>query len=146
MRTQIPDTALDWLLGPDNPPVRYLTLTELLGRPASDPDVEEARSQLGEYGPTKTILAQFDQFKNDNRARAYQKYGGRYWQLIFLGQFHADGQDARVREIGEKTIEAGDWVLIPQGGQCLTANVLSALQLLGYGEHPVVREATVEPG
>jgi len=128
---------------PDKPTVRYLTLTELLHRPASDPDVEEAKSQLSEYGPTQTILAQFDQFKNDNRSRAYQKYGGRYWQLIFLGQLHADGQDPRIREIAEKTIEAGDWVLIPQGGQCLTANLLNGLHLLGYGEHPVVQEATV---
>jgi len=143
MSSLIPDSTLEWLLEPDNPPVRYLTLTDLLGRPPSDPEVRETRSRLGQYGPTRTILEQFDQFRNDCKAEAYWKYTGMYWQLIFLGQFRADGQDPRVRELVEKMIETRNWVLIKQGGQCLTANVLLALILLGYAEHPVVREAAV---
>jgi len=143
MFTTIPDAVLEWLLEPDNPPVRYLTLTRLLGRAPSDPEVEEARCRLNQYGPTQSILAQFEEFINDNRASAYQKYGGMYWQMIFLGQLHADGRDPRIREIAEKLIETRNWVLIPQGGQCLTANILSSLQALGYGDHPVVRDALV---
>ncbi len=143
MSTLIPDSTLEWLLEPDNPPVRYLTLTDLLGRTPSDPEVRATRSQLSRYGPTQTILEQFELFRDDDKAAAYWKYTGMYWQLIFLGQFRADGQDPRIREMVEKMIQTRNWVLIKRGGQCLTANVLSALILLGYGEHPVVREATV---
>jgi len=139
----IPDSTLQWLLEPDNPPVRYLTLTELLDRCASDREVEETKISLGQYEPTRTILSQFDQFRNNDKREAYWKYTGLYWQLIFLGQFRADGQDPRIREMAERLIENRNWVLIKRGGHCLTANVLSALILLGYGEHPVVREATV---
>lgn len=143
MSAAIPDSALEWLLEFNNPPVRYLTLTGLLGRAPSDPEVEETRARLNEYGPTQTILSQVDQFRDDNAAAAYRKYTGKYWQMIFLGQFRADGRDPRIREVAEKVIEARNWVLIPRGGQCLTSNVLSALTLLGYGEHPVVQAATI---
>jgi hypothetical protein len=143
MSNLIPDAVVEWLLEPDNPPVRYLTLTELLGHAASAPDVEEARDRLNDYGPTQAILSQVEQFQDDDAAKSYWKYTGKYWQLIFLGQYRADGRDPRIQGIAERLIESRDWVLIPQGGQCLTANLLSALTLLGYGEHPVVRDATV---
>ncbi|RPI26584.1 MAG: hypothetical protein EHM61_11340 [Acidobacteria bacterium] len=136
--SKLSDSTLDWLLEPDNPPVRYLTLLHLLGRTPSDPEVEQAKARLPEYEPTRAILAQFDQFRNHDGHRSYQKYGGKYWQVIFLGNFHADGRDPRIREVVEKLIETRDWVLIPQGGQCLTANLLSALTMLGYGDHPIV--------
>ncbi len=143
MSNLIPSSTLEWLLEPDNPPVRYLTLTDLLGRKPSDPEVQEAGSRLSQYEPTRTILAQFEEFRDDDKPQAYWKYTGMYWQLIFLGQFRADGRAPRVRELAEKVIEDRNWVLIKTGGQCLTANVLSGLTLLGYGEHPVVREAIV---
>ena len=143
MSSLIPNSTLEWLLEPDNPPVRYLTLTDLLGRAPLDPEVREAKSRLSQYGPTQTILGQHEQFRDDETADAYRKYTGMYWQLIFLGQFRADGNDPRIRQITDKVIEARNWVLIKRGGQCLTANILSALILLGCSEHPVVREALV---
>lgn len=139
-----PDAVLEWLLEPDNPPVRYLTLVHLLGRSTTDQEVDEARRQLNAYGPTQAILAQIEEFRDDNHATAYWKYKGLYWQVIFLGQLHADGRDPRIRQLAERLIEERNWVLIPSGGQCLTANVLSSLHSLGYGGHPVVQEATVK--
>lgn len=143
MSSLIPNSTLEWLLEPDNPPVRYLTLTDLLGRRPADPEVVEAKSRLNHYGPTQTILGQFEEFRDDEKPDAYRKYTGKYWQLIFLGQFRTDGKDPRVREIAEKIIDSRNWSLIKQGGQCLTANILSALILLGYGEHPAVRKAAI---
>ncbi len=143
MSSLIPNSTLEWLLEPDNPPVRYLTLTDLLDRSPSDPAVREAKSQLSQYGPTRTILSQFEQFWDEDNPEAYRKYSGMYWQLIFLGQYRADGQDPRIRQMAERMIETRNWVLIKTGGHCLTANILSALILLGYGEHPAVREAMV---
>ncbi len=143
MSEKIPENALQWLLEADNQPVRYLALTDLLGRPPSDPEVKKAKAACAEYAPTKAILSQYAEYKDEDTDAAYRKYAGRYWQIIFLGQFRADGRDARVRELAERLIESRDWQLIPQGGQCLTANLLSALSLLGYAGHPAVKEATI---
>ncbi len=144
MSIKMPASVLEWLLGADNQPVRYLTLTHLVGRPESDPEVKEVKAKCGEYAPTRKILSQYDEYHGDGRDAAYRKYTGRYWQLIFLGQYRADHRDARVRELAERLIETRDWNLIPRGGQCLTANLLSALSLLGYGDHPMVKEATID--
>jgi hypothetical protein len=143
MQQTTPESALKWLLEEDNQPVRYLTLTHLLDRPPSDPEVKKAEAACRAYAPTRTILSQYSEYRDDDRNAAYRKYSGRYWQIIFLGQFRADNKDARVRELAERLIESGDWRLIPHGGQCLTANLLSALSLLGYGDHPAVKEATI---
>ena len=38
--------TLEWLLEPDQPAIRYLALTLLLGRPEGDPEVETARAAM----------------------------------------------------------------------------------------------------
>ena len=40
---------LPWLLQEDNPPVRFFTLRNLLDRPMSDPEVEQARAAIMEH-------------------------------------------------------------------------------------------------
>jgi len=42
----------EWLLEPENPSVRYLTLTHLLDRPQDDPLVAEARAAMPMTVPT----------------------------------------------------------------------------------------------
>ncbi|HCU92426.1 MAG TPA: 1-deoxy-D-xylulose-5-phosphate synthase, partial [Actinobacteria bacterium] len=57
--TTVRDTrgAVDWLLEDAEPSIRYLTLTQLLGRTESDPDVKSARGRIGEEGWAAGILA-----------------------------------------------------------------------------------------
>jgi hypothetical protein len=143
MSEKIPESTLKWLLEADNQPVRYMTLLHLIGRPQSDPETKKAEAACAEYAPTKSILSQYGGFRDHDKLAAYQKYSGRYWQLIFLGQYQADPRDARIRELAERLIQSMDWKLTPHGGQCLTANLLSALSLLGYADHPAVKEATI---
>lgn len=135
-----PDQVLDWLLGEDNPPVRSLTLTGLLGESPRSKVVRQARSRVMEYGVTRGILRHADAFWGDDD-RAYWKYTGKYWQLIFLGQFLADGKDPRIAGGVKGILENRKWIS-EKGGQCLTANVLAALRRLGAGDHPVVEEET----
>ena len=40
------DDPLPWLLEAENPSVRYWTLVDLLGRPADDPEVQQARAAV----------------------------------------------------------------------------------------------------
>jgi len=135
------DRITNWLLQEDNPPVRFLTLTRLLHRPETDPEVQGARSRLMDYSVTQGILAHGEQFWPGD-ARAYDKYTGKYWQVIFLGQFLADGRDPRIAAGVHDLLAGRKWVNRWGGGHCLTANMLTAFRRLGYGDHPVVREET----
>ncbi len=49
--------ALPWLLDPENPSVRYWTLIDLLERPASDPEVQEARTAIAKQPLVKELFA-----------------------------------------------------------------------------------------
>ncbi len=127
--------VIDWLLEEDNPPVRYLTLKHLLHKRDADPDVRRAKARLMDYGPTRAIL---DRERDWADGQPYKKYTGKYWQLIFLGQFLADGRDPRITPHVEELLADPKWVT-STGGQCLTANLLVAFSRLGYADHPVVR-------
>jgi len=133
------DQVLNWLLEADNPPVRLLTLTRLLGRPDADPEVQEARGQLMSYSVTQGIVANSEAFWADDRP--YWKYTGKYWQVIFLGQFLADGHDPRIAGGVRDLLEDPGW-MDRRGLQCLTANMLVAFRRLGYGDHPRVLKET----
>ncbi len=134
------DKVIEWLLEPDNPPVRYLALTRLLGKAEADAEVRRARANLMDYDVTRKILSRYSDFRDDRDERAYWKYSGKYWQLIFLGQFLADGNDPRVAELAEGILNRRTWVNAA-GGQCLTAYILAALTRLGHGDN-VVRQET----
>jgi hypothetical protein len=134
------DQVIHWLLENENPPVRYLTLTKLLKKSETASDVQQAKARLMEYKVTKGILRHSKEFWRDDD-RAYWKYTGKYWQLIFLGQFMADGKEPRIAEGVHDILNKRKWV-IKSGGQCLTANLLAALMRLGYSDHPVVIEET----
>ncbi len=128
--------VIDWLLEEDNPPVRYLTLKHLV---KDDKQALEAKKHLMEYEVTQAILQHLDEFLNYDKD--YWKYKGKYWQLIFLGQFLADGRDPSVAKIADTILANRKWIW-HFGGQCLAANILAALTKLGYGDHPLVTEET----
>jgi hypothetical protein len=136
-----PRDVLEWLLQPDNPPVRYLTLTNLLHKPPESAEVRKAKARLMDYPVTQEILRHTEEFPSDVKDRAYTKYSGPYWQLIFLGQFLADGKDPRIAGWAQDILEKRAWVT-RAGCQCLTANMLAAYMRLGYGNHPVVVQET----
>jgi len=138
---KITDPVLEWLLEQNNPPVRYLTLINLLNLPDKSAEAQQTKSRLMEYKVTQEILRHSEQFWKEDDDRAYWKYTGKYWQLIFLGQLLADGKDSRISEGAYDILEKRKWVTT-SGGQCLTANLLAAFRRLGYGDHPVVIEET----
>jgi len=45
-----PDEVLGWLLEPDQPSIRYLTLTQLLGKSETDSDVRDAKARIPTAG------------------------------------------------------------------------------------------------
>jgi len=134
------DAIIDWLLGEDNPPVRLLTLTRLLGLPETDAKVQEARSRLIEYSVTQGILAHSEEIWQSG-PRSFWSYKGKHWNTTYLGSFLADGRDPRIADGVQNMIQQRGWVR-SNCFQCMTACMLAAFRRLGYGEHPIVAKET----
>lgn len=146
--------ATAWLLEPDNPSVRYLTLTEVLDVPADDPEAIAARAAIMDTGVVPQILAnQAEDGFWDEPARFYDaKYTGTVWQLVVLAEHLVDGGDARIIKACEfllehsQDLESGGFAMhlsAKQGGgrpteviPCLTGNMVWAFIRLGYLSDP----------
>jgi hypothetical protein len=146
-----------WLLEGDNPSVRYLTLVDILERPARDPEVAKARADIMRKGAVPMILATQEKDGSwDRPERMYvAKYKGTVWQLIILAEHLADPRDRRIRNASEfllehaQDIESGGFSMhhaVKTGGgrhneviPCLTGNMVWSLIRLGYLKDPRVR-------
>jgi hypothetical protein len=137
--SDVPAETLAWLQGPENPPVAVLTRRTLLGLPddAATADLWEHRNR---YGPITAILdAVRDDGSWDVASQDYQKYRGSLWQIVFLGELLASGEDERVQRGADyafsRQLDDGSWSA--NGKQsasipCLTANVGRGLARLGF--------------
>jgi len=152
-------SPLDWLLEAHNPSVRYFALTELLGAPAGDPDVEQARAAIMSAEPVSSILALQQPGGHWGKADGFytEKYGGTVWQLLVLAELGADGSDPRLRRAAEflfehsQEREHGGFAMnrsAKMGGgrmteviPCLTGNMVWALAHLGYAGDPRLQRA-----
>jgi len=135
----IPAETLDWLLQPDNPAVAVLTRRTLLHEP--DDDATAALwARRNEYAPVAAILgAQHEDGSWDVPGRDYQKYGGSLWQIVFLGELWANGDDERVQRGADYAFSRqkpdGGWSANPKASYdmpCLTANVGRGLARMGW--------------
>lgn len=135
----VPSTTWDWLSEPDNPAVAVLTRRTLLGEKDSA-ETGALWARRNEYAPIAAILdAMHDDGSWDVPGRDYQKYRGSLWQIHFLGEMHADGEDERVvRAAGyafSRQKPDGGWSANPKASYdmpCLTANVGRALARMGW--------------
>jgi hypothetical protein len=150
--SRVPDSTLEWLLEPENPAVAVLARRILLGEP-DDPAAESLWARRNEYAPVAAVLAaQREDGSWDTPARDYQKYGGSLWQVQFLGELWADGDDPRVRSAARyafsRQLPDGSWSatnMRPAGSiPCLTANVARALARLGYARDERVARAIAQ--
>ena len=135
---------LPWLLEPDleNPGVRYFALTELLDQTPDDPEVIAAQRGVMTSGPVPAILdAQYPQGYWVKPGPGYSpKYHSTVWQVVFLAQLGADGDDPRVRAgcehiLGHARSEHGGFSMTarPSGLiHCLQGNLGAALIDLGW--------------
>jgi hypothetical protein len=132
---------LPWLLEPKNPSARYLALTGLLDRPASDPEVAAARAEIAGWGPVRAILdAQWPEGYWMRPGVGYSpKYRATVWQVIFLGALGAP-LSAPIEHACAYVLEHSR---LPDGRfsahktargavACLNGNLLRAMRQLGY--------------
>ncbi len=142
--------TIDWLLEENQPSIRYRTLTELLGRRQSDPEVREARKKIAERGWAADILAHRDPGGWWVRERSLYrpKYLSTNWNLLALSDLGATRAIPAVRASCELWMDRsplkGGGVGGSSGGNghlCYTGNMARALIRLGYGDDPRVRKA-----
>jgi hypothetical protein len=155
---RVDPATITWLLEPENPAVRFLTLTGLLGRSARHPEVREARAAIMRTGVVPALLACQDPAGHWWKPESFYgaKYRGTVWQLIILAEHHASGRDARVRRACEFLLAnsqdpaSGGFSYqrakrapggLPSGViPCLTGNLVWSLLRLGYlGDERVER-------
>lgn len=137
--SQVPAETLEWLLEPENPVVAVLTRRTLLGD-TDDPATEKLWARRRDYAPVAEILRQQREGGSwDELQRDYQKYGGSLWQIVFLGELWADGEDERVRRGADYAFSRqkpnGGWSANPKAAYempCLTANVGRGLARMGW--------------
>lgn len=88
---QLHGDPLPWLLEPDDPGVRYLTLRDLLDRPAADPELLAARRLAHTIGPISAVLdAMGPQGYWVEPGPGYNpKYRATVWSVILLAQLGA---------------------------------------------------------
>jgi hypothetical protein len=144
---RVKSDPLPWLLDESTPAARHLALRGLLDRAADDPDVVEARAAAMLTDPIASILAAQDPegwWEKPGSGYA-PKYRSTVWQLIFLDQLGADGNDPRIRAacdyvLGHAQSASGGFRFARSGPagppqssvvHCLNGNLLRAL--IGFG-------------
>jgi hypothetical protein len=155
---------IPWLLGEDNPSVRYFTLLDLLDKARNDSIVDDARGQIMEVGAVPKILDKQEPggyWGSPENFYLRGKYKGTSWQLIILAELGADPQDERIKNACEFILEnsqdpvsgAFSYIMSKEvkgkgpGGDhervlpCLTANMAWSLIRLGYLDDERVQKA-----
>lgn len=145
------DGVLDWLLEESDPSVRFFALRDLLGAPPDDKDLVAARRATVRRSPVRDVLEAQDRegFWVKAGPGYAPKYTGTVWQVIFLGQFGADGENRIVRRGADYVLDHSRSVL---GGfscnaspaamiHCLQGNLGASLIELGFLDDPRLKDA-----
>jgi len=141
---------LSWLLEPENPSVRYRTLTDILYRPADDAEVQQARAAIARQSLVEELFARqhVDGHWGDDETKPYTAQGtlGVLSILYMLGvepdERTAKGCDSLLRYCQH---ESGGFslTLTRRSGifPCTTGEHLPFLVYFGLGEDSRVRRA-----
>ncbi len=153
----LPGDPIPWLLEPENPPVRYWTLRDLLDRPADEPEVQVARAAIAAYPSVAELLAAQ---KRDGywvqRDYYLPKHYGTFWVLSMLADLGLTAENEHIqrgcefmftfqRENGafcrRRRVVGQGLVWKDDAGPCTHARIVRFLMQFGYGDDPRTRAA-----
>ena len=143
-------SVTDWLLEENQPSVRYLTLTTLLGKSEGDPEAKAARENITRNGWAKDILDKQNSsgFWVSGRNLFFPKYIATNWMLLILSDLGLTGTNPRIKgtiQAWTKRFSAKDGGFndVPsEGGHlCITANTVRTLVKFGSTNDPRVTKA-----
>jgi hypothetical protein len=156
-RSYLKADSTEWLLEEDNPSVRYFTLTDILEKAQTNPEVIAAKKAIMTQGTVPKILIKMDSAGYWETPSSFYtaKYKGTVWQLLTLAELGADPTDPKVKAAcefilqnsqhtesqgfsmahAEKTGGGRQSGVIP----CLTGNMVYSLIRLGFLDDPRVQ-------
>ncbi len=147
---QLKGDPLGWLLEPDNPSVRYWALTDILGRPAGDTEVQAARAAIARQPLAQELFAcqHPEGHWGDDETKPYTAQGtlGALSLLYTLGvkpdKRTNAGCDSLLRFCQH---DSGGFSLTKKQRSgifpCTTGQHLPCLVYFGLGDDPRVRQA-----
>jgi len=154
-RTGSRGDAVDWLLGADQPSVRYYALTDLLERGEDDPEVHNARTQIPYQGWAHDILATqnpkgYWEAHEPRTVREWVRflrfplYDSSIWKGIVLSDLGLTAADPRIRRLADLIFEyklhLSSEVNLFTEEVCIVGNVARMLTRFGYGDDRRVRK------
>lgn len=142
--------ATDWLLGEDQPSIRYLTLTELQGRSKTDSEVKSARENITKIGWAKDILEK--QLSSgcwfSEKSLFSPTFSATFWMLLILSDLGLTKEEPGIERACQLWMKRNvcDDGGFSQSGKvnghlCITGNTARAMVKFGYVDHPKVRKA-----
>jgi hypothetical protein len=101
------DKAINWLLEDGQPSIRYLTLTQLLGRNDKDSEVQSTRELLTQRGWAAEILSKQhrDGWWDSGKSLYRPKYTSTNWMLLILSDLGLTKKDPRISQACELWIQ-----------------------------------------
>lgn len=141
----------DWLLEPENPPVRYRTLVDILDLTGDDPQVQAAKAAILSYPPVADLLAAQGEDGNWGNPDFYlpRASTGTFWVLTVLADLGLTAEVEHIRRACEfmfghqrddgqfcrrRRVPGQGWVWQEGGEPCTQARILRFLIQFGYGE------------
>jgi|HubBroStandDraft_1064217.scaffolds.fasta_scaffold42502_3 hypothetical protein len=142
--------VLDWLLEEDQPGVRYRTLTQIMGRPESDPEVAATRARIPSVGWAGEILRERDPegWWVDPASLYRPKYLATNWKLLVLADLGVPGTVPEIAQscaLWKARFATRDGAFggsaTASGHLCVTGNTARALVQFGFEDDPSVQSA-----
>ena len=144
------EKVVNWLLEKNQPSIRYLTLTQLLGRSESEAEVRSAKKMIPRLGWAADILKKqhAEGWWVEEESLYRPKYVSTNWMLLILSDLGLTKENSRIRKACELWMKrfakkdggfgAEKW---KEGHLCTVGNTARALVKLGYVDHPRVKRS-----
>jgi len=144
------DGVINWLLEDGQPSIRYLALTQLLGKNDRDPDVRSAGELVTHGGWAAEILSKQlpDGWWISEKSLSRPKYTATYWMLLILSDLGVTKNEPRIAKACELWVKRfakrdGGFGYDRAGTSemCITGSTAKSLIQFGYSDHPQVKRA-----
>ena len=144
------NSVIDWLLEESQPSIRYLTLTELLGRTERDSEVKRVRENITKIGWAKDILGK--QLPGGSwfheKTLFMPRFHATFWMLLILSDLGLTKENPRIDRacqlwMKRNASKGGGFSQSGRSGGhlCITGNTARAMIKFGYVDHPKVKRA-----
>jgi hypothetical protein len=147
------ESVLKWLLEPEEPSIKYRTMTDLLGAPRNDAEVQECRMQIQESEPVESILRKMHPegywLQKNPRTKEvvgdglkYGAFGTTHYCLSYLAELGMDRTNSQISKASERYLNLqksdGDFY---GHFSCLLGYNIRTFIMLGYKGDPRVKRS-----